>query len=269
MVSHGVDDGTEFQIRSMFRRLPFFVWNPLLAELYTNRNWTRPVVIGSPLLYVEDLAITHMSIDSLEKVQKWAAFAPHHIVPTLGRLQLEKFLSALHSTDFPVGSPIYLHGNEYEDTVCLNLVTEHGFIPATVWKQSDSIWNINFVRDLIAEFKIYNTIICEGATTAFWYAAFVGIDARVLTTTDSQRIEKDNSILFNTEYRSHIFWPSEAFNLQKIRESADKELGRDFKLEPDDLARELGFNSPLKQFVASLISSAARFRRVLRSVLHR
>jgi hypothetical protein len=267
MVAHGVDIGTEFKIRPVFRRLPFLVWNPLLAELYIGRDWRKVVTIGSPLLYVEDVSPNRLPIDDSQRDQEWAGFAPHHIDPGAGRLQLRQFLSDLQKIDCQKGFPIYLHKNEFEDVFCRDLVQHFGFVPATVWKQSNSIYKEDFIIELIAEMRRFDVIIASNATTAFWYAAYIGIDARVLNATDGQEVEKTRSTLLNTDYRSHIFWPSANFDLQKVRESADEELGRSYKVEPKDLSRLLGFDSVWKQLSARFVSALGYLRRLVRSVI--
>jgi hypothetical protein len=267
MVAHGVDIGTSFDIRRVFRRLPFLVWNPLLAALYIRQDWSKVVVIGSPLLYVEDVSPNRLSMGNSQRNQEWAGFAPHHIEPGAGRLQLRQFLSDLQKIDCPKGFPIYLHKNEFEDTFCLDLVNDFGFIPATVWKQGDSIFKEDFVMDLIAELRKFDIVIASQPTTAFWYAAYLGIDARVLNATDGQQVERTRSTLLNADYRGHIFWPSTVFDRQKIRESADEELGISFKLAPKDLSRVLGFDSVWKQLLARFVGVAGSLRRFVRYVM--
>jgi hypothetical protein len=267
IVAHGVYIGTEIKIRHIFRRLPFLVWNPLLASVYIRQGWGKVAVIGSPLLYLEGVSPNRLPIDDSHGNQNWAGFAPHHIEPGAGRLQLRQFLSDLQKTDCPKGFPIYLHKNEYEDTVCRDLVQDFGFIPATVWQHSNSIFKDDFIIDLIAEMRKFDTIIASNAMTSFWFAAYIGIDARVLNATDGQEIEKTRSTLLNADYRSHIFWPSASFDLQKIRESADEELGQDYKLEPKDLSRVLGFNSVWKQLLARFVGVAGCLRRFVRYVM--
>ena len=266
VIQHGVDDGTAFPSQSFYRRLPFFVWNPMMAKFYSDRGWNRVVTIGSPILYVDFDELPRKTLIKNESQQRWVAFAPHHILPGAGRDLLREFLSELMKVDFPAGMKIYLHKNEFDDEECLHIVEEFGYVASTVWTGENAFWDENFIKKMILELQNFDVGIFSQAGTAFWYAVYAGLDARVLNMREGQEIETRQVAIHGTEYRNHLFWPSNEFDLMKIRDSAGLELGVANKASPKLLADILGFTSLIKQIIGHALDLAGKVKRLIRNV---
>jgi hypothetical protein len=269
VVQHGVDDGTAFPSRAFFRRVPFFVWNAPLANLYHQRGWRKPIIIGSPILYLEDVHFLQKEKKSLVRDLVWVAFAPHHTIHGEGRKHLSAFLRELQDINFPRDHKVYLHRNEYEDYECRRMVEQYNFVPTTIWDSEDLFWDESFISRLIGEFNLFDVALFSQAGTAFWYAAYVGVDARVLNAAEGQQIEMNLSKVLDQEFRSHIFWPSQDFDLKRIRDSAITELGVNYKMTTEDMSSVLGYQSLVNQFFAQLLALASRGRRTIRSIFRR
>lgn len=253
-----------------FNHLRFFVWNEAVA-FATLRDGVKEVnVIGSPLVYLTDRSVPIRRLDVVSEPRLL-------LVPSHGLLHgdchssIGDFLE--RSKHFGLQrAAVMLHANEFGDPSIRDLVTGAGHTPVSCWRDKSSLYDLDFIPRLLKFLSEYDILIWDSPSTAFFYALYLGLDARILLPA-SGGLNQEESLRcgeLGTEYRSFMMWPSNDYDLDRCRREAVTELGFEHKKSSEELKQLLGFDDPFRQtqakFLQFVLLSRLRFLSLWRDV---
>ena len=243
------------------RAVPLFVWNNPIWTAATRAGY-KATRIGSPLLYLPSEERSTPP-NELAKAKSRIAFFPSHALVRGQKADSIEHTIKLLGSEVPLEEvDIFLHYNEYFDPVFRSRLEDNGLSITTIWRSPDDLYQEEFLPRLVDALQSYRISICSVAASAFWYSAYLGLEARVLDiqSSEGRDYEYHRSLDLEADTRKYIFWPSKHYSPDEVRLEARRELGTEHVKEPEELSEILGYNSVSRRAIARGIETISLSR---------